>query len=88
MATQQDYETILLEKKAGAGIISMNRPQTLNAINSQMIVELNAAMDDLESDPDVRSIIIQGEGRAFCSGFDLTEGQVEERRRQRYCLLA
>jgi enoyl-CoA hydratase len=71
--SDESYETIRLEKRAAIGIITLNRPQSLNAINDQLREDVNRAMRYLESDSDVRVIVINGEGRAFSAGFDLKE---------------
>src|SRR5919198_1507176 len=68
------YETIDYEKQGGIGVVTLNRPECLNAINRRMIDELNALLDAIAADPDVRAVVLTGAGRAFCSGFDLKEG--------------
>jgi len=67
------YETVLVERREAIGIVSLNRPAVLNALNRQMIRETRAALEDLEADSDVRVVILRGEGRAFCAGDDLAE---------------
>jgi enoyl-CoA hydratase len=52
-------------------VLSLNRPNKLNAINPAMIAELHAALDRAEADEAVRVILLRGEGRAFSAGFDL-----------------
>ena len=52
-------------------VLSLNRPDKLNAINAAMISELHAALDRAEADDAVRAILLRGEGRAFSAGFDL-----------------
>jgi enoyl-CoA hydratase/carnithine racemase len=64
------YETILVEKKDQLGIITLNRPQMLNAINLKMKEELYKALEQLEGDDDVRVVIMTGAGKAFSSGHD------------------
>ena len=51
----------------------LDRPQKLNALNGSLVHALMDALDDAEADPDVRVIVLEGAGRAFCSGYDLTE---------------
>ena len=53
--------------------ISLNRPQALNAYNIQMRDDFSQALEAVRGDPGVRSLLITGEGRAFCAGADLTE---------------
>ena len=51
----------------------LDRPQKLNALNGALVHALMDALDAAEADPDVRAIVLEGAGRAFCSGYDLTE---------------
>ena len=68
------FETILLSKSGDVAEISLNRPRVLNAYNMQMRDDMSQALEAVSLDPDVRSIILRGEGdRAFCTGADLTE---------------
>jgi enoyl-CoA hydratase/carnithine racemase len=64
------YKTILVEKKEPVGVITMNRPEKLNAMNLEMKNEIAGALSDLESDDDVKAVILTGAGRAFSSGHD------------------
>ena len=57
--------------------ITLNRPERLNALNKDSLQEINHAMDQAESDADVRAIVVSGSGRAFSSGFDL-KAQMEQ----------
>ena len=65
------FETILYDKKGHVARITLNRPDALNAINRTMVTELGKALDDSDTDRDVRVVVITGAGRAFCSGADL-----------------
>src|SRR2546421_486248 len=67
------FATITLERADRVGVITLNRPERLNAIDRRMLEELGAALDDLESDAEVRAIVLTGAGKAFSSGFDLKE---------------
>lgn len=67
------FETIRFATRGPVAQITLDRPDKLNAITTQMAGELHGAMDLAESDPDVRVIVLRGEGRAFCAGFDLDE---------------
>jgi enoyl-CoA hydratase/carnithine racemase len=72
-----DYETIKFElKENGIGILSLNRPEKLNAINFQMEQELHEVLDHLMMNLDCRVLILRAEGRAFCAGTDLQEGLI------------
>ena len=64
------YKTILVEKKNHIAIITLNRPEKLNAINLQMKNEIYQALDELEADDDVQVVIMTGAGSAFSSGHD------------------
>lgn len=64
------YRTILIEKQAPAGIIIMNRPEKLNAMNLEMKREIAEALSDMEADRDIRVVILTGAGKAFSSGHD------------------
>jgi len=69
------YETILYDIDQGVGTITLNRPPVLNAINAQMIEELHDVLGKVKEDAAVRSIVITGAGRGFCSGADLKSRQ-------------
>jgi len=68
------YSTIKYRASGPLAWITLNRPEKLNAINGPMVAELNAALDQAETDQAVRVIILNGEGRAFSAGFDLGSG--------------
>lgn len=72
------YETILYETRGAVVLITLNRPQRLNAMNGTMLRELQLAMDAAEAEDAVRAIVLAGAGSGFCSGFDLKE-QAEAR---------
>ena len=67
------FETLLLEIHNRVGLITLNRPQSLNAINSQVIAELNLALDQLEKDPAIGCMVITGSSKAFAAGADIKE---------------
>ncbi|MCP3937859.1 MAG: enoyl-CoA hydratase/isomerase family protein, partial [Actinomycetia bacterium] len=67
------YETIEHETRGPVGLITLNRPDRLNAINEQMLADLGDVLDAIEVDAAVRVVVLQGAGRAFCSGFDLKD---------------
>ena len=66
-----EWETVLLEIKQNVGIITLNRPDQYNALNFQLGEDLIAALEECRNDSNVRSIILTGTGKAFCSGGDL-----------------
>lgn len=66
--------TVLVEKHAeGYALVTLNRPQALNALSRELMAALAAAIDALEADPEVRVLILTGAGRGFCAGLDLKE---------------
>jgi len=66
-----NYQTIILEKKENIAIVTLNRPERLNAINLQMRQELSAALEDVDKDDEMRVLVLTGAGRGFCSGGDV-----------------
>ncbi len=73
MPSSSPFETLLFEKHGAVAHISLNRPQVVNAYNIQMRDEFSEAVSAVEQDPEVRALLITGEGRGFCAGADLTE---------------
>ena len=67
------FQTILYEKLEHVALITLNRPERLNAINQTMLSELQTACDVIERDNDIRAVVLTGAGRTFSSGFDLKE---------------
>ena len=67
------YQTIRCEKQYGIAIVTIDRPEALNALNSTVITELEQVVAALESDRDVRCLILTGEGRSFVAGADIGE---------------
>ncbi|TLX55740.1 enoyl-CoA hydratase [Stutzerimonas nosocomialis] len=65
--------TLQVEVSDGVGLLTLDRPKALNALNSQLIGELNQALDRLEADPAVGCIVITGSARAFAAGADIKE---------------
>ncbi len=63
--------TILVEVADGVGHLKFNRPKQLNAFNNELMTAAIAAVDEFNSNSDVRAILVSGEGRAFSAGFDL-----------------
>ncbi|HZK18773.1 MAG TPA: enoyl-CoA hydratase-related protein [Clostridia bacterium] len=67
------YETIIVEKKDHIGTIMLNRPEQLNTFSSNLAMDLNKALNELENDEDTRVVVIKGNGKAFCAGIDVSE---------------
>ena len=70
-----DFECTLFEKDGPLAMITLNRPQVLNAMNKQMWLEIQAAMADVKADDAIRVLIFTGQGRAFSTGADLKESK-------------
>ncbi len=68
-----DFETILLERKGRVGIITLNRPKALNALNSQLMREVVSAVEELDADTEIGAILLTGSERAFAAGADIKE---------------
>ena len=67
------YENIIVETDTGVGIIRLNRPKALNALNDALIGELNAALDAFEADDAIGCILITGSEKAFAAGADIKQ---------------
>jgi enoyl-CoA hydratase len=65
------FNTLKYQKESRLAFITLNRPERLNAINNEMPVEIQRAVEEANLDDDVHVIILSGEGRAFCSGYDM-----------------
>ncbi|MDY6795396.1 MAG: enoyl-CoA hydratase/isomerase family protein [Actinomycetota bacterium] len=67
-----EYETLTIENKEGVGVLTLNRPETHNAMNHAMFLELGKAAEELNNDSEVRSVVLTGAGTSFSSGLDLS----------------
>jgi len=67
------YETVIVETRGHIGLIRLNRPQALNALNSALIGELSRAVDAFEADGGIRCLVITGSEKAFAAGADIKE---------------
>ncbi len=80
-ADQLDNESILLRADdAGVTTLTLNRPAQYNALSSDLLDALQAALDDIDRDESIRVVIIAGNGKAFCPGHDLKEMRSSEAR--------
>jgi enoyl-CoA hydratase/carnithine racemase len=68
---------VLYEVKDRIAYITLNRPEKLNAINTEMMTELSKTWDRFEEDPEATVAILSGAGKAFCGGADITPGALE-----------
>ncbi len=67
------FETVLFEKRGRVGLITLNRPQALNALNAQLISELNQVLDACEADAGIGAMVLTGSEKAFAAGADIKE---------------
>ncbi len=67
------YENVLVETRGNVGLITLNRPKTLNALAEDLVRDLGAALDVYDDDPNIRVIVLTGSERAFAAGADISE---------------
>jgi enoyl-CoA hydratase len=72
------YQTIRLQRRGAVALLTLARPQRLNAIDKRMLGELQLSLDEVERDEEIRALVVTGAGGNFSSGFDLKE-QMETR---------
>ena len=70
-----EFTMIRLEKVESVATITLNRPEKMNTYTAAMLSELATVLEDVALDDSIRAVILTGEGRAFCAGADLKEGQ-------------
>ena len=66
-----DYQTIIVESRGKAGLITLNRPERMNALNGQLAEELEQALFAFDADPEIGAIVITGNDKAFAAGADI-----------------
>jgi enoyl-CoA hydratase len=69
----QQYGNILVERRGRVGLVTLNRPEALNALNKATLDELVAAVSDMDADPGVGAVVLTGSGKAFAAGADIKE---------------
>lgn len=67
------YENILVETRDAVGLITLNRPKAMNALNSHLMAELTEALDKFEADDSIGAIVLTGSDKAFAAGADIKE---------------
>lgn len=72
-----DFETVNYRVTNGVATICLNRPQAMNAFNTQLRLDLLAAIERANADDTARTVVVTGEGRGFCAGHDLADGMGE-----------
>ncbi|MBA2467759.1 MAG: enoyl-CoA hydratase [Sphingomonas sp.] len=70
-----EYETLLVERRDAVTLVTLNRPQALNALNNQVLTELIAAFAAYDADPAQRCLVLTGSEKAFAAGADIKEMQ-------------
>lgn len=70
-----DYKTIKIEKKGRVAIVTLNRPDSLNALNAEVMADVAAAFAEIDRDKSIAVSVLTGEGRAFAAGADIKEMQ-------------
>ena len=68
-----EFETVLTERRGRVGLVTLNRPKALNALNSQVLADISGALAAFDIDPEIGSIVITGSDRAFAAGADIKE---------------
>src|ERR1700744_4642589 len=74
------YEHILVEIEDGVGVLTLNRPEVLNAMNRKLSSELHDAVGAMDADDGIGCIVITGAGRAFSAGGDIHEQREDDRK--------
>jgi enoyl-CoA hydratase len=67
------FKNLIVEKDGNVAVVTINRPDALNAINAETMAEIGGAMLELGGDPDVRVVVVTGAGKAFVAGADISE---------------
>lgn len=70
-----DFQNIIVETHGAVGLIRLNRPKALNALNSALIRELNMALEEFEENPEIGALVLTGSDKAFAAGADIKELQ-------------
>jgi enoyl-CoA hydratase len=71
----EQYANILVERRGRVGLVTLNRPEALNALNKATMDELVAAVTAMDTDPEVGAVVVTGSGKAFAAGADIKEMQ-------------
>src|SRR4028119_538330 len=72
-----DFETILVDQRDAVTLVTLNRPQALNALNNQVLTELIAAFAAYDANPGQRCLVLTGSEKAFAAGADIKEMQAQ-----------
>lgn len=83
MTLASETELVLFEREGSIATITWNRPQTLNAISTEMLMETRRLIRALEEDPEFKALIVTAVGRGFCSGMDVSDMQARDKEQVR-----
>lgn len=75
------FDTITFEVEKGVGVLTLDRPRSLNAINQQMVDEILQVQARVRDDSSINALVLAGNGRSFCAGYDLKEADAEDQPR-------
>ena len=78
MSEALDYKTIVVEKRNSIGVMTFNRPEKGNRINSQMVREIRHALETMADDDTIRALVVKGEGEDFGCGWDSVEDMLDK----------
>lgn len=67
------YNTLILATQDHIGTITLNRPHQFNTFSTELALEFNRALSEMDNDPDVHVVVVKGAGKAFCAGIDISE---------------
>ena len=70
-AERHDADPLGVTREGSVQVLTLNRPERLNALSNQLLARLSDALDGADADPGVRAVVITGAGRAFCAGADI-----------------
>lgn len=79
---QHEFIDFSVEEGSHVGVVVLNRPEVMNALNGQMYVELERAFREAQRDPEIRCVVLTGAGRSFCSGDDVRQIMLGEDREE------
>lgn len=66
------YENVSIEVKDRVATLTLNRPEKMNALSDELLIDMQNALDEIERNREVRAVILTGAGKSFCAGFDLS----------------
>jgi len=67
------FETVETDREGYVGLVTLDRPESMNTFSTQLAVDLDAALEAFDEDDEIRAIVVDGAGRAFSAGIDVSE---------------